>query len=70
MVFIVRIVYVYIEKLAIQDILKIIISVLVGASMYMISIYILKVREVNLIIDIAIRFKEKLLKLGKFKIKN
>lgn len=68
--FIVRIIYVYMEKLAIQDILKIIISVLVGAGMYMISIYILKIREVNLIIDIAIQFKEKLLKLSKFKIKN
>ncbi|MGL5507500.1 MAG: hypothetical protein ACRDB0_06335 [Paraclostridium sp.] len=68
--FIVRIIYVYMEQLAIQDIMKIINSVLVGASMYIISIYILKVREVNLIIDIAIQFKEKLLKLSKFKIKN
>lgn len=62
---IVILVYVYMQKLVHQDILSVSISILVGSSIYMILIYILKVREVSFIIDIINKLKIKMLKLCK-----
>lgn len=62
---IVTLVYIYMQKLVHQDILSVSISILVGASIYMILIYVLKVREVSFIIDIINKLKIKMLKLCK-----